>query len=536
MRNLDTDVLIAGGGPVGMTLALELARHGVRSILVERNPATTTHPKMDLTNGRSMELFRRLGISDKLRAAGVPASEPLDIVWATGPLGHVLHRFSYPSPAASAEIARLANDGSGTREPSMRVSQIVLEPVLKNEIDSNPLIDVRFGWKYTGLEQDADSITSTIVRGEDGEEIKIRARYLAGCDGGGSKVRRDLGIDLEGQHAIAQAFMVHFRSDDIDTLGRFGLAYHLQTLKGTIIAQNNKDIFTLHVVGCDADSDPAALLRDFVGRDFEFEILVANPWTPHVVVATQYRSGRAFLCGDAAHQFIPTGGYGMNTGIGDAIDLGWKLAATIQGWGDDALLDTYDTERRTTAIRNRDMAFGHLGTRVAIGEQLAQNAADPSIDDIEAAGRRMALGEAIRNLGNAENESWGIEHGFRYEGSPINVDDGLPTNFDPMRCDGQLRSGGRLPHIFLADGRAIFDQLGPAFTLIVIGNADISDIKAAAGNIPLKVVQLELEPVFERWPSRLILLRPDQHISWHASEPPESWTDILKTATGRMTA
>lgn len=208
MPEYDTEVLIAGGGPVGMTLALELARHGVRSLLVERNATTTTHPKMDLTNGRSMELFRRLGIVDKLRAVGVPASEPLDIVWATSPLGHVLHRFAYPSPLASAEIARLANDGTGTREPAMRVSQIVLEPVLKREIDASPLVDVRFGWTYSALEQDAEGVTATIADSRTGEERRVRARFLAGCDGGGSKVRRDLGIALEGQHAIAQAFMV----------------------------------------------------------------------------------------------------------------------------------------------------------------------------------------------------------------------------------------------------------------------------------------------------------------------------------------
>ncbi|AZI35504.1 putative phenol monooxygenase [Caenibius tardaugens NBRC 16725] len=536
MNTFDTDVLIAGGGPVGMTLALELARHGVRSIVAERNTSTTDHPKMDLTNGRSMELFRRLGIVDKLRAVGVAQSEPLDIVWATGPLGHVLHRFAYPAPQAAAEITRLNNDGSGTREPSMRVSQIVLEPVLKQEIDASPAVDVRFGWKYTTLEQDGESVTATLVNSETGEEVLVRSRYLVGCDGGGSKVRRDLGIDLEGQHAIAQAFMVHFQSEDVDTLGRFGLAYHLQTLKGTMIAQNGRDIFTLHVVGCSPDSDPAELLRDFVGRDFDFDILVANPWTPHVVVATAYRSGRAFLCGDAAHQFVPTGGYGMNTGIGDAIDLGWKLAATITGWGGAALLDSYDTERRITAIRNRDMAFGHLATRLAINEQLALHAADASIDEPDAADRRIALGHAIRDLGNAENESWGIEHGFRYENSAVNVDDGIATDFDPMRCQGHILSGGRLPHVVLNDGRALFDLLGPGFTLVAIGTFDLTGFAEAAADIPATVVSLERESVLERWPSRLILVRPDQHVAWHGTQVPEDWRSIINIATGRSAA
>lgn len=283
-EDITTPVLIAGGGPVGMTLALELARYGVRSVLVERNPSTTSHPKMDLTNGRSMELFHRLGLAEKLRDVGVPRDNCFDISWITTLAGHELHRFTYPSAnGARAEIAE-RNDGSQASQPPLRVSQIVIEPVLKTAIDANPLIDVRFGTAFEKLiEQDDDGVTSQ-VRGADGIVTRVRSRFLAGCDGGGSAVRRDLGIELEGDFNVASAYMVHFRSTARDILQRWGIAWHYQSGIGTLIAQNDKDTWTLQrwiLPGMDpAAMHPEQVLEEWVGTKFEYEILQANPWSP----------------------------------------------------------------------------------------------------------------------------------------------------------------------------------------------------------------------------------------------------------------
>lgn len=524
-------VLIAGGGPVGMTLALELAHHGVRSILCERNPETTRHPKMDLTNGRSMELFRRLGFVDELRAVGVPASEPLDIVWATSATGHVLHRFAYPAPACAREIARVANNGSHTLEPPMRVSQVVLEPVLKAQIDASPLVDVRFGWAFESFTQDEHGVDVTIRNSASGEVDTIRADYLAGCDGGGSKVREIAGIELEGQYAIASAFMVHFRSEARDILGKFGIAYHLQTGLGTIIAQNGKNIWTLQAI-VSPDSDPDALLREFVGQDFEYEILVANPWTPHMVLAKNYRAGRVILAGDAAHQVIPTGGYGMNTGIGDAIDLGWKLAAVVQGWGADALLDSYEFERHMIGEQNRAQAGQHAMVRGAIGQAIVDALAEGDLEAPEAAARRVRLGKHIEQLGNAENECWGIEHGYSYAGSPVICTE-REFAFDPLTCQASTEPGNRLPSYYLADGRALLDLLGRDFTMLVIGDADIGDAETVASGrgIPFKVVRLEEETVLERLGASILLIRPDQHVAWRGRGAPD-WAEVFATVTG----
>ena len=338
-----TPVLIAGGGPVGMTLAHDLARRGVDCTLIERNASTTVHPKMDITNGRSMELFRRAGLAPALRAAAVPESHPFDVSWITSLSGHELHRFRYPSVDQARIEIRERNDGSQPREPAMRVSQVEIEPVLKRAIDAEPRVDVRFGVEFVALEQDRDGVTVTMRHQADDTRETMRCYYLVGCDGGTSSVRDRLGIPLSGASRIMPRFMTHFRSTATNLLQQFGIAWHYQSVHGTLIAQNDKDVWTLHSrfpPGQEpADVDPGALLRKFAGTDFEHQILVANHWTPHLLVADSYRKGRVLLAGDAAHQYIPTGGYGMNTGIGDAYDLGWKLAAIIRGFGGPALID-----------------------------------------------------------------------------------------------------------------------------------------------------------------------------------------------------
>jgi 2-polyprenyl-6-methoxyphenol hydroxylase-like FAD-dependent oxidoreductase len=533
----DTQIFIAGAGPVGMTLALELAHHGIKSVIVERNPTTTRHPKMDLTNGRSMELFRRLGIADKLRSVGVAPSESLDIVWATKATGHVLHRFAYPSPDARRDMERVKNDGSGTLEPSMRVSQIILEPVLKAEIDASPLVDVRFGWAYESFVQDDDGVTATICNSESGEKETVRADYLVGCDGGGSRVRQDAGITSNGEYAIANAYMIHFRSTDLSALGKFGVAYHLQTSLGTLVAQNGKDIFTLQsVLPPGTEVDPDELLQRFVGRNFDYEILVANPWTPHMVLADSYRNGRVFIAGDAAHQVIPTGGYGMNTGIGDAVDLGWKLAAVINGWAGDELLESFDAERRPIGEQNRAAAMRHMHVRMAILEvfQNLEGLGDP--ETAEAAPWRIEAGRQIGELGNAENESWGIEHGFRYTESPVICAGPQIPAFDPMACSSVAVIGGRVPSYYLADGTPLHDLLASdSLSLVAIGSPDAGNIASAAADlgIPVKHVQLDQEAVLDRLGSQLILVRPDQHIAWLGDKAPPQWAPVLNKVTGR---
>jgi hypothetical protein len=305
-------------------------------------------------------------------------------------------------------------------------------------------------------------------------------------------------------------------------LQRWGIAWHYQAASATLIAQNDKDIWTLQArFPPDAAPDridPAEIVRTFCGAPFDYEILVANPWTPHLLLAQSYGRRRVYLAGDAVHQYIPTGGYGMNTGIGDAVDLGWKLAAVLHGFGGPRLLDSYESERRPVGFRNREASAGHTKVRIAIAESYKEAFAGGS--ELTEAGR-AALGARIAEHGNAENESYGIEFGYVYDRSPIVISEpGAVPPADPVRYVPTTMPGARLPSTFLKGASALFDRLGPWFTLVNFGGRDVSSFAAAAARakIPLEVLTLE-EPELARVYGRdALLVRPDQHIAWRGSE------------------
>jgi len=502
-------VLIAGGGPVGMTLARTLAQFGVRCLLVERQASTTRHPKMDITNGRSMELFRRLGLVDRLRAVAVPEENNFDVSWITTLADRELHRFRYPSVVEKRAEILAKNDGSQPREPAMRVSQVMIEPVLRDAIVDDPLVEARWGVAFEDFVQDATGVTCTLRVGETGATETVRCDWLAGCDGGSSIVREKLGIGLSGKANVAHRYMVHFRSDARDILQAFGTAWHYQSAMGTLIAQDDRETWTLQMrMPTDGTTDPNAVLDVWVGRcGFAREILVANPWFTNLLLADSYGRGRVFLAGDSAHQYIPTGGYGMNTGIGDAIDLGWKLAAAVKGHAGPGLLESYDRERRPVGYRNRLASERHTDVRLKIAE-FYKNEHDPE---------RLARG--IAALGNAENESWGIEFGYRYDG----------VEPDPRIYEPTTAPGARLPSIFLRDGSALYDRLGRWFTLLRFGDADPSSLIDAAP-VPVDTVIVDdpaIAPIYE---ANLVLVRPDTHVAWRGNRCDDGhavWQQVL---------
>jgi 2-polyprenyl-6-methoxyphenol hydroxylase-like FAD-dependent oxidoreductase len=530
-------VLIAGGGPVGMTLANVLAHFGIRSMLVERNATTTRHPKMDITNSRSMELFRRFGLADALRRVAVPEDHPFDVSWITSLAGYELHRFRYMPPSEFRKQIRIKNDGTQPLEPPMRVSQVEIEPVLKRAIDARPEVDVRFGVAFESFEAKDDRVVAVLREEGSGAQEQVSCQYLIGCDGGSSRVRAGLGIQLEGQSRVGELYMIHFRSTERDLLQRWGVAWHYQSPLGTMIAQNDDDIWTVHVPvlpGQDSTKlDPRALVEAYAGRSFPFEILVANVWTPHLLVAESYGKRRVLLAGDSAHQFIPTGGYGMNSGVGDAVDLGWKLAATLQGFGGPDLLESYEIERRPVATRNRDASGRHMQVRMQIAEAYGGLRQGESGEESV---RRAEVGAAIAKLGNIENECFGIEHGFIHEGSPIVANSSAARfPFDSVVYKPTTTPGARLPSTFLKDGVALYDRLGTHFTLIDFQRADPSPFVDAAARrrIPLSVLQLDEPDLKGVYGQEMLLVRPDHHIAWRGtgSKAPDA-DAVLATALG----
>ena len=534
-------VLIAGGGPVGLTLAAVLAQRGIRCMVVERNLSTTIHPKMDITNARSMELFRSLGLVEALRRVAVPEDHCFDVSWISSFTGEELHRFRYPSVVEHRRQIRARNDGSQPAESPMRVSQVEIEPVLKRHIENSPLVDVRFGVEFLDLRQDGDGVTATIRDVHTGSTEDIRADYLAGCDGGSSKVRHCLGISLSGEARTMQRFMVHFKSPRKDLLMRWGPAWHYQSAYGTLIAQNDEDLWTLHArfpQGATIDSfDPSELITKFVGQAIEHEVLVANPWVPHLLVADAYQQGRVFLVGDAAHQYIPTGGYGMNTGVCEAFDLGWKIAAVLQGFGGPGLLDAYERERRPVALRNCAAARRHNDVRVRIAELYT-----PELFAQGEAGQRARqhASQHIAAIGNAENESEGIEWGYAYTDSPIVAyEPHSQWQDDPLHYHPSALPGSRLPSVFLPDGSALYDQLGPWFTLLLTRPMP-SDVMQAfrtaadSMHVPLKILDLNAPALAPLYAAEAVLIRPDQHVAWRgaAQQTTAQATAILSKALG----
>ncbi|MFP1646357.1 FAD-dependent monooxygenase [Pontitalea aquivivens] len=536
---IDTPVLIAGAGPVGMTLALDLAQRGIRSLIVERARTTTRHPKMDITNGRSMELFRSLGIANELRAAAVPTKNPFDVTWITDLKGAELHRFVYPSVDDWRAAIAEKNDGTQPLEPSMRVSQVVIEPELRKLLEKHALVDLRYDTAFEALEQDEDGVTATLKDLKSGKIFTVRCAYLAGCDGGGSQVRRELDIGLGGTPRVMQRYMTHFRMRDNSIIEKFGIAWHYQSVHGTLIAQNDRDVFTLHTRTQDGklpdEVDPRWALRQFFGYDPDCEILVSNHWIPHLLVADAYQKGRVFLVGDAAHQYIPTGGYGMNTGIGDATNLGWKLAAVLHGYAHPRLLESYDPERRATGLRNRDAAGTNSDVRRQIGELYDERL---YLQGPEGDARRAEVGREIARLGNLENEAWGIEYGYVYADSPaVMAEPGACYSADPAVYEPTTVPGARLPSVFLKDGTALYDHLGRWFTLLNFGDETASaalEAVAQARGIPLKVVWLEDPAVAPIYQAPLVLVRTDHHVAWRGERCDMTLAaQVLDRITGR---
>ncbi|MDT5019393.1 MAG: hypothetical protein QOD39_5553, partial [Mycobacterium sp.] len=561
-------VLIVGGGPVGLTLALELEQHGVETLIIERNTTTTRHPKMDVTNARSMELYRRLGVAAELRKLAVPTDHPLVVSWVTRLTGWELARFSYPSVDDGYADIRTRNDGSLPLEPNMRVSQIVLEPALKELVESRSKhVRARYGWALESLTQDSAGVDAVIRSTETGQTRRIRADYVAGCDGAGSATRRALGIGLDtidlrrlvvkelGMRTVAamtarafaasgerpadgRFFMVHFTSPEREFFERFGPAWHAQGPEGwTLISQNDQDTWTLHAplgIGDDPETiDAKRFLFDRLGRPFECEILVANAWTPRLAVAERFGRDRVWLAGDSVHQVTPTGGYGMNTGVGDAIGLGWVLAALHHGWGHPNLLRAYEIERRGVAWRNREAAGRNSIVRLAIKAAFRKAIHSEGWDGERS---RQRLGREIRDLGNLENEALGIEMGYRYTDSPVVVPE--PGEPPVQTTDAYTPStwpGARPPSLYLDDGQALFDLFdATGFTLLRFTDVDVETLIAAAAQrgIPLRVVDVTDRHARRLYERDLVLLRPDQHVAWRGNAVPDQPLHLVDRIRG----
>ena len=530
--SFDADVLVVGAGPVGQTLSIDLAKRGVSVVQIERNETCLQHPKMERCNARTMEIYRRLGLADRIRAASRFRDIPMDVFIATHFRGKKLLQLSYPSVVAAQEAIRRCNDGSMPLEPFQLISQYTLEPLLKSVVETLPRADVRFGCELISFFQD-DAGVDTQVRYSDGKTAKIRTRYLVGCDGGSSTVRKRLGIKLEGRGRITQQRQIFFRSETLFSHLPFGPGRHYHFPSGVIIVQDDLQHFMANT-GLVNDPAPAVLLQEVFRINVPFEILSVALWHQNLLVAERYSDRRVFLAGDALHLMIPTAGLGMNTGVGDAIDLSWKLAGTIAGWGGSDLLSSYELERRPVGLHNREVAG-----RAAAGLGSWRAACRPEIDhdtnegeaNREEVARLAAVGQRL------SHEMIGTELGYSYADSPlICADDEPPAALVDDRYQPTTRPGSRLPHVWLDDGQPLHDRIGHEFTLVSLCPARVSldalGQSFAKFGAHLDILQVESHTARNICGYDLVLVRPDLHVVWRGNELPADPDAIAAIATG----
>ena len=537
-RELETPVLIVGGGPVGLTLALDLAIRGVRSILVERDAGTAVEllAKAGTLNERTMEYCRWLGISDAVANVGFPDDHPRDTVYCTALNGFVLGRDYRPSTKDRAPAPE-------SPEILRKCPQFLFDPLLAKAVQERAMTQILYSASWLAGAQDADGVTSALAAGGDGQTVSIRSKYLVACDGAGSAVRRAAGIEFEGRqldYSVSAMIEVE-HLEDYHPLGR-AERYMFVGTEGTwanLTAVDGRALWRLSLVGSEERLAPEkldvdAIMRRAMGSDRgAWTVRRVMPWRRSQFTADRYVKGRIALAGDAAHTTSPTGGHGLNTGIGDVSDLGWMLDALLRGWGGDQLLAAYDAERRPVAIRNGTSSTRNYGAWVqAVGRDLV-------LDDTPAGeAQRRAVGDQMNAMLASEWHSFGVAMGYRYDASPIVVPDGAPpTPDEPGDYVQTARPGHRAPHAWLADGRSTIDLFGDGFTLLRLGFAgDVTPLTAAAAErgVPLRVIAVDDPAIARLYERQLVLVRPDGMVAWRADSLPDDVSALLSTVTGNV--
>jgi 2-polyprenyl-6-methoxyphenol hydroxylase-like FAD-dependent oxidoreductase len=528
-------VLVVGGGPVGLALAADLGWRGVRCELIEQGDGSIKTPKMNEVNVRTMEFCRRWGIADQVLNCPFPADYPFDVVFVTSLGGYEIGRM--PRPSRSKQLPEAYSP--------MRLqacSQMWFDPMLRALAQSSASVRLRYRTRLETFEDTGDGVLCDVLDLATGARERIKADYLVGCDGAASAIRGALGIGVNGQGVLGHPLHLFFRAPDLlqqcgKAPGTFFLAIDRDGLWANIrVIDPVNAMWRLMVLDSDGKQTPetidrAALIRRAVGRPIEVEWLELSIWTRRSVVADRYGNGRVFLAGDAVHQLSPTGALGMNTGIGDAVDLGWKLAAAVQGWDGPDLLASYDAERRPIGLRNVGMTAEFYLAHENFDQGLA------AIDDDTEAGRalRARLGrDLVRDVG-AMFRTIGMQIGYRYEDSPIIVPDGSPAVPDhPENFVASARPGARAPHVPLKDGSSMLDLYGREFTLVRFDGVDGEPLAAAAAkrNVPLRTVAIDDPGAAALYERKLVLVRPDGHVAWRGDRPPADPLALIDRVRG----
>lgn len=534
--HIEIPVLIAGGGPVGLALALDLNHQRTHCLVVEQEAGTALIPqaKAGTHNERSMEFCRRWGLIDQI-AAAYPDDEARDTVYCTALDGHYIGRSKVPSarergvPPVSPEMMR-------------RCAQNQFDPILAKALRASEYGTLRYALKFESFEQDETGVTSQLRDLASGDVVQVRSQYLVGCDGAGSPIRKALGIPFDLIKQMDFSLSAMLRIDNLGQYHPFGSLERFMFIgpEGTwanMTSVDGRGLWRFTIVGAESALDASAfditpvIRRAFGKLDIPYTVERVVPWRRAQTLARTYGQARVWLAGDSLHTTSPTGGHGLNTGIGDATDLSWMLAARVAGWGGDGLLPAYTLERRPVALRNLGSATQNYSAWVGRGMDHATE------DGPVGEAARRNIGDSLVVALHQEWSSQGIALGYRYDESPLIVPDGTPTTTDhPSFYVPTARPGHRAPHAWLPDGRSIIDLFGREFVLLSFGDdarlgQPLLD-KARACGVPLRLERIDQPEIAALYQRRLVLVRPDGHVAWRGDALPDDVCALLDTVRG----
>jgi 2-polyprenyl-6-methoxyphenol hydroxylase-like FAD-dependent oxidoreductase len=541
-------VLIVGGGPVGLTLALDLAWRGIDVVVAERRPADApSSAKCGQISARSMEVFRRLGLAHKLREVGLPADYPNDVVSATSVTGIELSRVPIPARGERGPGATGPDTSWPTPEHTHRVNQTFFDPVMLAHARAQPRIRILNRTEVEEFTQHEQGVTAIDRDLDSGERFSIECAYLVGCDGASSMVRKGIGADFAGNPVVQRVQSTYFRAPALMNMLPGRSAWNYLSLNprrcGSTMAVDGRETWITHNFLYRGETDVDSVDRDWalreilgVGPDFQYEVISKEDWVSRRLVADKLRDCRVFICGDAAHVWIPHGGYGMNAGIADAANLAWKLAATLKGWASPGILDAYHAERQPITDQ-----VSRLITEIAQRVMAHRREINEDIERQDSVGEatRARIGKAAYALDVEQQCCGGLNFGYYYDGSPIVAyDDDGPPAYTMGTFTSSTVPGCRVPHLWLESRRSLYDALGPDYTLLRLDpTTRVTGIVEAAAqrSVPLTVVDVKAPEARELYRRKLVLVRPDQHVAWRGDEEPAAPLNLIDLIRGART-
>lgn len=530
-----TSVLIVGAGPTGLAMAIELGLRNIPTILVERNDRVGYAPRAKTTHTRTREHLRRWGIADKLaEASPFGVDYPSDVVFTTRLGGYALARFPNAFHCAP-------DQSDAYSEHAQWIPQYKLEDVMRQHVETLPSVEIRFSQDFVAAQQDADGVTVGLRDLATDSDTEVRARYVVGADGARSRVRDIIGAALVGRYGLSRNYNIVFRSRGLAQAhphGRAIMYWQINNDAPSLIGPMDTDDrwFFMPTALPDgvtlSDNEAADLIRRSTGIDLPCEILSRDEWVASQLIADKYRDRRIFLAGDACHLHPPFGGYGMNMGIADGVDLGWKLSAVAAGWGGDGLLDSYEAERREV---HAQVIAEATSNHAVLANQLWR----PGLEDAGADGAaaREAAHGIIRQAKAREFNSLGVVLGYCYTGSPVISYEKTPSeasesaDYAPSAAPGR-----RAPHAWLNERTSLFDLFGPGYTLLIFEDLEESlnaaQRDADAADVPLRVVRLERPDLARLYAASMALIRPDMHVAWRGERWPGP--QLIDLVAGRI--